>query len=483
MANQSQKIVYKLVLTGGPCGGKTTGQSRLCTFFENLGWKVFRVPETATVLLSGGVKFADLTPDEATKFQENLLKTMVQIENTFFELGRTCQKNCLIICDRGAMDASAFISKEKWEAMLAANNWNSVELRDNRYNHIVHMVSAANGAEDFYSTEDHACRSEGVELARELDYNAAAAWIGHPYFDVIDNSTDFDKKMNRLIACVCQKIGIDTGDRLNVNSKKRKFLVKMPLPPDSAFPPFQDFDVVHNYLQSDVRKAQVRLRKRGQKGHWSYIHTLRKFHPTNRQSVEVRTQLTHRDYLNLLPQRDDAHFTIFKKRRCFIYNNQYYQLDIYRQPTHPRCRGLVLLETYSADYDQKTLLESLPKFLSIEKEVTGDHAYSMYNLSLKEDWKTSKKYYAGADSNGHSKWSLNGHSDKPDKHDSHRGKANGVDKPNGHSKMANGLDSKLNGINGHATNGAPEVTDLQTFPGNHRMDLGSPKIPKVALKI
>lgn len=24
----------------GPCGGKTTGQSRLCTFFENMGWKV-----------------------------------------------------------------------------------------------------------------------------------------------------------------------------------------------------------------------------------------------------------------------------------------------------------------------------------------------------------------------------------------------------------------------------------------------------------
>ena len=47
--------MYKVVLTGGPCGGKTTGQARLCTFFENLGWKVFRVPETATVLLSGGI--------------------------------------------------------------------------------------------------------------------------------------------------------------------------------------------------------------------------------------------------------------------------------------------------------------------------------------------------------------------------------------------------------------------------------------------
>lgn len=36
---------------------------------------------------------------------------------------------------------------------MAGNNWNQIELRDNRYNQIVHMVSAANGAEDFYSTE------------------------------------------------------------------------------------------------------------------------------------------------------------------------------------------------------------------------------------------------------------------------------------------------------------------------------------------
>lgn len=32
---------------------------------------------------------------------------MIQIENTYFELGESCKKNCLIICDRGVMDASA----------------------------------------------------------------------------------------------------------------------------------------------------------------------------------------------------------------------------------------------------------------------------------------------------------------------------------------------------------------------------------------
>lgn len=36
---------------------------------------------------------------------------------------------------------------------MSSNNWNSVELRDNRYNQIIHMVSAANGAEEFYTTE------------------------------------------------------------------------------------------------------------------------------------------------------------------------------------------------------------------------------------------------------------------------------------------------------------------------------------------
>lgn len=57
-------MVYKLVLTGGPCSGKTTGQTRLATFFENLGWKVFRVPETATILFSGGIRFAEMSKEE-----------------------------------------------------------------------------------------------------------------------------------------------------------------------------------------------------------------------------------------------------------------------------------------------------------------------------------------------------------------------------------------------------------------------------------
>lgn len=113
------------------------------------------------------------------------------------------------------------------------------------------------------------------------------------------------------------------------------FVVEGPLPPDSEFPSFQDFEVVHHYLQSAGPKAQARLRKRGQKNHFTFIHTIRKPHHHG-QTIEVKTQLTHRDYMNLLSQKDPAHFTIYKKRRCFLVNNQYFQLDIYEQPSHPR---------------------------------------------------------------------------------------------------------------------------------------------------
>ena len=44
--------------------------------------------------------------------------------------------------------------KEQWDEIMKRNGWSSVvEVRDNRYNQIIHMVSAANGAEEFYSLE------------------------------------------------------------------------------------------------------------------------------------------------------------------------------------------------------------------------------------------------------------------------------------------------------------------------------------------
>ncbi|XP_052802072.1 TRPL translocation defect protein 14-like [Mya arenaria] len=393
--------VYKVVLTGGPCGGKTTGQARLCTFFESLGWKVYRAQETALVLMSGGIKFTELSKEDAYKFQENLIKSMMQIENTYFDLAQTCQKNCLVICDRGIMDGSAYLPTEDWERMRADNNWSEVHIRDNRYNQVIHMVSSACGAEAFYTCAGHKTRHEDIDVARNLDKITAQAWVGHPYYDVVDNSTDFDDKINRMINTVCHRLGIDTGDRLQRNTRKRKFLVKC-MPDEQSFPPFQDFTVIHDYLVTPSRKMQARLRKRGQGGVWTYTHTIRR-PEINKQSVEMRMAINVKDYNILLNQKDENHATIQKQRRCFLWKNQYFQMDIYREPCPDKCKGLILLETYTT----KSMSElELPDFLQITEEVTDDHNnFSMFNLSLKDSLLSSPSRTRGLfnDSPSHAK--------------------------------------------------------------------------------
>jgi len=380
------KRVYKLVLTGGPCAGKTTGQNQLSDFFENLGWKVYRAPETATVLLQGGIKFAEMSKEDAFAFQENLIKTMIAIENTYFDAAETCPKNCIVICDRGIMDATAFISIDEWDVMCKRNGWNSVDLRDNRYDQVIHLVSAAKGAEAYYTTEDHATRSEGVEEARLRDDRASAAWIGHPYYDVVDNSTTFEGKVIRTISAVCNRIGLDVGDRLMVESKKRKFLVAI-MPSDDVFPDYQDFEVIHDYLLTPGQMNQARLRKRGQHGSYTYTHTIRRHlekSETVKDQPELKQTITRRDYIILLAQKDQHRSSIYKKRRCFIWNSHYYQLDVYLEPCQSRCRGLILLETYTADKSAE-FVAKLPSFLNVLREVTGDPQYSMYNLALKDE--------------------------------------------------------------------------------------------------
>jgi len=379
--------IHKLVLTGGPCGGKTTGQARLATFFENLGWKVFRVPETATVLMSGGISFGELNEEQVLDFQEHLVVTMMALEETYFSMAEKCTQNVLIIADRGVMDASAFISRENWEKILAKLNLEDIEISDNRYHQVVHMQSAALGAEKFYTTEDHSARFEGLELARERDRRAMDSWRDHPYVDIIDNRADFDSKINKLIDVVVRRIGINIGDRFKANSRKVKFVMSY-LPKDEEFPvKFTDFQVVHHYLHSAERGFQTRLRKRVRNGRATYTFTVRK-PEIQGQTVEVKQPISQRDYLNLLTHRDDSHLPVFKTRRCFLYQNQQYQLDLYKSPCHPRCRNLILLETFTTLEDAE-IMASLPPFLKMKRQVTGDPAFSMYNLSLRGDWQES----------------------------------------------------------------------------------------------
>ncbi len=64
---------------------------------------------------------------------------------------------------------------------------------------IIKKITAANGAEKFYKLDNNMARTEGIELAREIDKKCLKAWIGHPYIDVIDNFSEFEMKIAKVL--------------------------------------------------------------------------------------------------------------------------------------------------------------------------------------------------------------------------------------------------------------------------------------------
>jgi len=206
--------VKKVVLTGGPCGGKSSAQESMKKALNDIGWDCYFVPEVPTILIVGGCLPQLISSVQASAagdnsklvhFETNLIKLQFQIENSFNEIASATGRNSVVFYDRGMLDIPAYLpggkSGEQWKAILDANGWTEQELLD-RYDLVIHMVTAADGAEKFYTTENNAARTETPEQARELDGKMIDCWGGHPNLKVVKNTGAFDKKLAETSALV-----------------------------------------------------------------------------------------------------------------------------------------------------------------------------------------------------------------------------------------------------------------------------------------
>ncbi len=174
-----------------------------------MGFRVLLVPESATVLKKGGalittgnMRFAD-----AVKFQMNLMKLQMSLEDIFIEIAQTSEKHTIILFDRGVMDGAAYTDENVWQAILDETGWSTIQLRDRRYEAVIHMMTAAEGAEQFYQTENNSARYETLEEAREIDKKLINAWVGHPQFNIIKNKkkgfkTKIDYCMKKTLSLI-----------------------------------------------------------------------------------------------------------------------------------------------------------------------------------------------------------------------------------------------------------------------------------------
>ena len=363
--NRSVKIT-KIVITGGPSAGKTTGLSWIQNEFTKLGYTVLFVPETATELISGGV-----TPwgcGSNLDYQKCQMRLQLEKERLFEQAAKTMKaEKVLIVCDRGTMDNRAYMNELEFSQVLNEVGSDEIQLRDS-YDAVFHMVTAAKGAEKFYTTENNSARTETVEQAAALDDKLIAAWTGHPHLRVIDNSTNFEDKLKRLIAEIRSFVGEPEPMEI-----ERKFLIEYPdIKWLESLPNCRKVDIIQTYLVSG-NGDELRVRQRGENGSYICFKT-RKRLIDGMKRIELEERLSQEEYMRLLMEADPTKRPIRKTRYCLTWDNQYFEIDVY-----PFWKDRAVAEIELSD--ENTPIR-FPKELKVIREVTDDPTYK--NAALAE---------------------------------------------------------------------------------------------------
>ncbi|MBQ5564142.1 MAG: AAA family ATPase [Clostridia bacterium] len=360
-----EQEIITIVITGGPCAGKSTAMSRIQSYFSTLGYTVLFVAETATELITGGI--APWSCGSNTDYQKCQMELQMAKENVYKEAARTMDsKKVLIVCDRGVIDNKAYMTAEEFSEIAVSLKTNEIELRDH-YDAVFHLVTAAKGAEEFYTTKNNSARTETAKQAAALDDKLIAAWTGHPHFRVIDNSTDFDNKINRLLSEISSFLG--EPEPLEI---ERKFLIEYPdLELLRSLDNCKRVEIIQTYLNSDGN-GEVRVRQRGENGHYIYVKTTKRF-VTNVKRVEIEKRLSQDEYIKLLMDADTTRHPIRKDRYCITYESQYFELDVY-----PFWNDKATIEIELNDENAPI---HFPDFIHVIKEVTHDSEYKNSSLA------------------------------------------------------------------------------------------------------
>ncbi len=223
--------------------------ARLSSYLRERGFETFTAPEAFTILASNGFSMNYFAVQGMpTCVQNTVMDLQISLEDSFERVLRARGRPAVLLCDRGLMDGSAYMPSDEWERFLKSRNIVSADINEGRYNAVFHLVTAAEGAERFYSLDNNDARTETPEEARRLDHLSRAAWFGHPKHFVIDNKTDFEGKMNKLVKIASRLVGLPTTSK----SVTLKYLLKDE--PESAnFP--SDF----KYSLFEVEKVSTTL--------------------------------------------------------------------------------------------------------------------------------------------------------------------------------------------------------------------------------
>lgn len=174
----------RVVLTGGPGGGKTTAAD---LYRREIGDEVVVVPEAATLLYLGGFpRGGEVGVRKAT--QRAIYNVQINLEDA----QSAHYQSRVLLCDRGTVDGAVYWPGNPAE--FFAHLGTSLEQELARYDAVIFFETAAVGG---ISIEGgNPTRIESTEEALSLDRELKKLWSQHPNFIFVPHNVSFIKKVN-----------------------------------------------------------------------------------------------------------------------------------------------------------------------------------------------------------------------------------------------------------------------------------------------
>jgi len=190
----------KIVITGGPCGGKTSAIKALEQEFSG---RLLIVPEAATLLLSGGFpvpgRDVDWSQDWQDAFQAAVTKLQRSLEQAY-RLIADQRGITLLICDRGLLDGAAYTIGGR--PAFARRYGVKVRKAMEEYKAVIHLESLAAAQPELYGQGNNEHRFEPLAEAQALEGRTRAAWSGHPQHLIIENKAGLETIISAVIEIV-----------------------------------------------------------------------------------------------------------------------------------------------------------------------------------------------------------------------------------------------------------------------------------------
>ena len=385
-AKRKAKQISRIVLTGGPCAGKTSALERFVRVAKAIPkLKVILCKEAATILKNSQMNFVDCGADST--FQE----LIISLQKTFEEAAFITAKKFLtthpdytiiILSDRGIMDGGAYYpTLNDFEHVLNTKGMDR-EMAYKRYDAVICMRSAAVGAPEFYTTADGTPREETPEEAAKLDEKCCAAWRAHPNYFEVDNSFKFYEKLDKVISLILKLAGLDVPKKIC-----KRYLIEMP----------KVFDIHNRCKDIEICKDKtfflrqtdpntfigIKIRRVGENA--TYYRTTQRWgmvkHPETHRNVEQAIydsifEITEKEMVHSLGDVDGQMNPLDKITYSFhLGNSVYCELDIY-----PNNEERAYLRAY-LDSDTEENRETVNHFFKIVREVTYNKHFSEHEIA------------------------------------------------------------------------------------------------------